>query len=154
MVEFDLSLILQKALPRILKALIWGSLTFLIVYYLPVMVYPQDILPIDYITPLIQFAAIAVFFAITGQLFSGTIIGCGFGVARAIVFIAYFCMVSDGGVFSITFPVDENIINLVLDLRLFLLMIIAVNLLGIAKNILEAISILSEDATKINPTLN
>ena len=154
MPELNLSLILQKAVPRILKAVIWGSLTFLIVYYLPMMFYPQDILPIDYITPLIQFAAIAVFFAVAGQLFSGTIIGCGFGVARAIVVIAYFFMVSEGGVFSLTLPFGENIVNLAFDLSLFLLMIIAVNLLGIAKNILEAISILSEDANEIKPTLN
>jgi hypothetical protein len=154
MAELNLSLIFQKAVPRILKAVIWGSLTFLIVYYLPMMFYPQDILPIDYITPLIQFAAIAVFFAVAGQLFSGTIIGCGFGVARAIVMIAYFFMVSEGGVFSITLPFGENIVNLAFDLSLFLLMIIAVNLLGIAKNILEAISILSEDTNEINPTLN
>jgi hypothetical protein len=154
MAESGFSLILQKAVPRILKAVIWGSLTFLIVYYLPMMFYPQDILPIDYITPLIQFATIAVFFAVGGQLFSGTIIGCGFGVARAIVVIAYFFMVSDSGVFSITLPVGKNTVNLAFDLSLFLLMIIAVNLLGIAKNILEAISILSEDTNEINPTLN
>jgi hypothetical protein len=74
MAELNMSLILKKAVPRILKAVIWGSLTFLIVYYLPMMFYPQELLPIDYITPLIQFATIAVFFAVTGQLFSGTII--------------------------------------------------------------------------------
>jgi hypothetical protein len=154
MAESDLSSILQKAAPRILKAVIWGSLTFLIVYYLPMMFYPQDLLPIDYITPLIEFAAIAVFFAVAGQLFSGTIIGCGFGVARAIVVIAYFFTISDGGVFSLTLPIDEVTVNFALDLTLFLLMIIAVNLLGIAKNILEAISILGENSTQINPDLN
>jgi hypothetical protein len=152
MAELNMSLILKKAVPRILKAVIWGSLTFLIVYYLPMMFYPQELLPIDYITPLIQFATIAVFFAVTGQLFSGTIIGCGFGVARAIVVIAYFFMLSDGGVFSMTLPIGEVTINLAFDLSLFLLMIIAVNLLGIAKNLLEAISLLAENSTEINLT--
>jgi hypothetical protein len=152
MAELNMSLILKKAVPRILKAVIWGSLTFLIVYYLPMMFYPQELLPIDYITPLIQFATIAVFFAVTGQLFSGTIIGCGFGVARAIVVIAYFFMLSDGGVFSMTLPIGEVTINLAFDLSLFLLMIIAVNLLGMAKNILEAISLLAENSAEINLT--
>jgi hypothetical protein len=150
MAELSLSLILKEAVPRILKAIIWGSLTFLIVYYLPMMFYPQEILPIDYLTPLIQFATISVFFAVAGQLFSGTIIGCGFGVARAIVVIAYFFMVSDGGVFSVILPIGEVTVNLAVDLSLFLLMIIAVNLLGIAKNILEAINLLAENATEIN----
>jgi hypothetical protein len=152
MAELNMSLILKKAVPRILKAVIWGSLTFLIVYYLPMMFYPQELLPIDYVTPLIQFATIAVLFAVAGQLFSGTIIGCGFGVARAIVVIAYFFMLSDGGVFSMTLPISEVTINLAFDLSLFLLMIIAVNLLGIAKNLLEAISLLAENSTEINLT--
>jgi hypothetical protein len=152
MAELNMSLILKKAVPRILKAVIWGSLTFLIVYYLPMMFYPQELLPIDYVTPLIQFATIAVFFAVAGQLFSGTIIGCGFGVARAIVVIAYFFMLSDGGVFSMTLPIGEVTINLAFDLSLFLLMIIAVNLLGMAKNILEAISLLAENSAEINLT--
>jgi len=150
MADLNLSLILKKAVPRILKAIIWGSLTFLIVYYLPMMFYPQEILPIDYLTPLLQFAAISVFFAVAGQLFSGTIIGCGFGVARAIVVIAYFFMVSDGGVFSVTLPIGEVKVNLAVDLSLFLLMIIAVNLLSISKNVLEAISLLAENKTEIN----
>ena len=152
MAKLDLSLILKEAVPRILKAVIWGSLTFLIVYYLPMMFYPQELLPIDYVTPLIQFATISVFFAVAGQLFSGTIIGCSFGVARAIVVIAYFFMLSDGGIFSITLPFGEVTVNFALDLTLFLLMIIAVNLLSIAKNILEAISILAENSTEINLT--
>ena len=149
MAELDLSLILKKAVPRILKAVVWGSLTFLIVYYLPMMFYPQDLLPIDYVAPLLQLATISVFFAVAGQLFSGTIIGCGFGVARALVVIAYFFMISDGGIFSVTLPFGEVTVNLVLDLSLFLLMVIAVNLLGIAKNILEAISLLAEKATRL-----
>jgi hypothetical protein len=150
MADLNLSLILKKAVPRILKAIIWGSLTFLIVYYLPMMFYPQEILPIDYLTPLLQFAAISVFFAVVGQLFSGTIIGCGFGVARAIVVIAYFFMVSDGGVFSVTLPIGEVTVNLAVDLSLFLLMIIAVNLLSISKNVLEAISLLAENKAEIS----
>lgn len=150
MAELNLKSILDEAFPRILKAVVWGSLTFLIVYYLPKLFYPQDLLPVDYLAPLTHFATISVFFAVAGQLFSGTIIGCGFGVAKALVIIAYFFTVSDGGVFSITLPIGEVTVNLALDLSLFLLMLIAVNLLSIAKNILEAISLLTEDAPEIN----
>ena len=152
MAELNVSLILKKAVPRILKATVWGSLTFLVVYYLPMMFYPQELLPIDYITPLIHFATISVFFAVAGQLFSGTIIGCGFGVAKAIVIIAYFFAVSDGGIFSVTLPISEVTVNLAVDISIFLLMVVAVNLLGISKNILEAITILTEKATAINFT--
>jgi hypothetical protein len=150
MAKLDVSSILDDIVPRILKATVWGSITFLVVYYLPTLLYPQDLLPLDYLTPLLTFAAISVFFAVAGQLFSGTLIGCGFGVARAIVVIAYFFSISDGGIFSLTLPVSEVTVNVAVDLSLFLLMVIAVNLLGISKNILEAISILTDDASEID----
>jgi hypothetical protein len=150
MADLNVSSILDDVVPRILKAIVLGSITFLVVYYLPTLLYPQDILPLDYLTPLLTFATISVFFAVAGQLFSGTLIGCGFGVARAIVVIAYFFSISDGGIFSLTLPVSEVTVNVAVDLSLFLLMVIAVNLLGISKNILEAISILTDDASEID----
>ena len=150
MADLNVSSILQNAAPRILKAILWGSLTFLVVYYLPTLLYPQDLLPIDYLTPLLTFAIISVFFAVAGQLFSGTLIGCGFGVARAIVIIAYFFSISDGGIFNLTLSISEVTVNFAVDISLFLLMVIAVNLLSISKNILEAINILSDDAPDLN----
>lgn len=143
---------LKEAFPRILKATVWGALTFLVVYWLPMMLYPTDMLPLDYATPLFQFATIAVFFAVVGQLFSGTIIGCGFGVAKAIVIIAYFFTVSDGGVFSVTLPISELTVNLAVDISIILLMIVSVNLLNIAKNLLAAIDLLTEKSTNIDLT--
>ena len=152
MAELNAKLILKTVVPRVLKAAVWGSLTFLIVYYLPMMLYPQDLLPIDYTTTLFDFAMISIFFVVTGQLFSGTIIGCSFGIARALVVIAYFFMISEGGVFSVTLPISEVTVNLTVDISIFLLMVVSVNLLAIAKNLLEAITILTEKSTKINFT--
>jgi len=152
MAELNAKLILKTVVPRVLKAAVWGSLTFLIVYYLPMMLYPQDLLPIDYTTTLFDFAMISIFFVVAGQLFSGTIIGCGFGIARALVIIAYFFMISDGGIFSVTLPISEVTVNLAVDISIFLLMVVSVNLLAIAKNLLEAITILTEKSTEINFT--
>ena len=152
MAELNAKLILKTVVPRVLKAAVWGSLTFLIVYQLPMMLYPTDFLPVDYAVALFDFAIISVFFAVVGQLFSGTIIGCGFGIAKAIVIIAYFFWVSEGGVFSITLPISEVTVNLAVDISIFLLMVVSVNLLAIAKNLLEAITILTEKSTKINFT--
>jgi hypothetical protein len=150
MAELNAKLILKKAFPRILKAALWGMLTFIIVYYLPIILYPTDILPLEYTTSLFHFALILVFFAVTGQLFSGTVIGCGFGVAKAIVLIAYFFAISDGGVFNITVPISEFTVNLAIDISILLLMIVSVNLFNIAKNLLSAIAISSEKSTNIN----
>ncbi|MCK4885066.1 hypothetical protein KAS24_03245, partial [Candidatus Bathyarchaeota archaeon] len=73
MAEMNVKLIMKKAFPRVLKAAVWGTLTFFVVYYLPMKLYPVDILPFDYATQLAPFAIIVVFFAVVGQLFSGTL---------------------------------------------------------------------------------
>jgi len=140
----------NQIVPRVLKAIVWGSLTFLIVYYLPMLIFPQDLLPIEYTVPLADFAMISVFFAIVGQLFSGTIIGCGFGVAKALVLITYFFIISEGGIFSLTLDEPEIMINVSVDISIILLMIVSVNLFGIAKNLLEAITILNKKTTGID----
>ena len=152
MAEAISKLFMKEAFPRVLKAMVWGSVTFIVVYWLPMMLYPTDMLPLDYATPLAQFATIAVFFAVAGQLFSGTIIGCGFGVAKAIVVIAYFFSVSDGGVFSVTLPISELTVNLAVDISVLLLMIVSVNLLNIVKNLLAAIALLTEKSDNIDIT--
>ena len=140
----------NQIVPKVLKAIVWGSLTFLIVYYLPMLIFPQDLLPIEYTVPLADFAMILVFFAIVGQLFSGTIIGCGFGVAKALVLITYFFIISEGGIFSLTLDEPEIMINVSVDISIILLMIVSVNLFDIAKNLLEAITILNKKTTGID----
>ena len=152
MAEAISKLFMKEAFPRVLKATVWGTVTFLVVYWLPMMLYPRNILPLDYATPLMQFATIAVFFAVAGQLFSGTVIGCGFGVAKAIVVIAYFFSVSDGGVFSVTLPISELTVTLAVDISVLLLMIVSVNLINIAKNLLAAIVLLTEKSNNIDTT--
>jgi hypothetical protein len=154
MVELDSNFIMNTVFPRVMKAAIMGAVTFMVVYYLPLSLIPrnipQNILPFDYRAQLLEFAAISVFFAVAGQLFSKTVIGCGFGIARAIVIVAYFLVVSEGGILTLTVPVSEYTLNLTIDISIILLIVIAVNLLSIAKNLLGAIAILSEKSTDID----
>jgi hypothetical protein len=154
MVELNTKFVTKTVLPRVLKAAVWGTFTFVIVYYLPLMLLPQDlpqsILPFDYTAQLLDFTVIAVFFAVVGQLFSGTVIGCGFGIARALVIIAYFFVVSEGGIFNVTLPISEVTVNVIFDISILLLMIISVNLLSIAKNLFEAINLLTEKSSRID----
>ena len=156
MAELNAKFVTKTVLPRVLKATVWGTFTFVLVYYLPLMLIPKDIpqniIPFDYTAQLLDFAMISIFFAVVGQLFSRTIIGCGFGIARALVIIAYFFVVSDGGVFSVTLPISEVTVNLTLDITIILLMIVSVNLLSIAKNLFEAITLLTEKSTRIDLT--
>jgi hypothetical protein len=152
MAKLNARLILKKAVPRVLKAAVWGSITYLLVYYLPLALLASGFLPFSYTTGLFQFAAIAVFFAVVGVLFSGTIIGCGLGVARAIVLIAFFFAVSDNGILSIALPFMEVPVNLTVDISVILVMIISVNLLDIARNLLQAITFFTERLSIIDAT--
>lgn len=151
MVEINSKFFIKTVVPRVLKATVWGILTFIVVYYLPQLILSNAMLPMEYGTAILDFALISVFFVVVGQLFKGTILGCGFGIARALVIITYFFTVADGGIFSLALPISEVRINLTVDISIILLMIVSVNLFDIAKNLLEAISLLTEKTTHINP---
>lgn len=154
MVKLDSNFIMKTVLPRVMKAALMGILTILVVYYLPLLLLPnnlpQNMIPFDYRAQLFQFALISVFFAVAGQLFAKTVIGHGFGIVKAIVIIAYFLVVSNGGILSLALPVEGFTLNLTVDITIILLMVIAVNLLGIAKNLLGAINLLTEKSVDID----
>jgi len=90
------------------------------------------------------FVGIAVFFAVITNLFSGTILGYAFSIARALVIIIYFIVVFDGGIISLTIPMSEVAVRLVVDIKTFLLILVLVNLLGIGKNLLQVTNFLAE----------
>ena len=156
MVELDSNFVMNTLFPRVMKAALWGALTFMVVYYLPLALLPSElpksVIPFNYRVQLLDFALISVSFAVAGQLFSKTVIGCGFGIAKAIVIVAYFLAISNGGVLSLTVPVSQFTLNLTLDISIILLMIVAVNLLSIAKNLLEAVNILTAQSTNVDIT--
>lgn len=152
MVELSVRLTLKKVLPRVLKAAVWGSLTYILVYYLPLILFPSETLPFDYSTALLNFAIIAVFFTVGTVLFSDTFIGYGLGIARALIIIAYFFAVSDSGVLSVTMPIMEVPVKLTVDVSIILLMVISVNLLDIVRNLLKAIVLLNEKSTSADFT--
>jgi hypothetical protein len=153
MVKITSEFTLSEILYRVVKATIWGLVTFFIVYYLPTILYPSYILPSEYLKSITDFAAISVAFIVVEQLFSGTIIGCGFGIARALVIIFFFFTIADGGMFNFTVPVMEMNVNFSVDITTILLMIISVNLIDIARNLLQAITLLTNKAAKIDFTV-
>jgi hypothetical protein len=152
MVELNSRFILKKVVPRVLKAVVWGSLTYVIVYYLPLILFPSMIIPVDFSSEVVSFVIIAVFFAVAGALLSGTIFGYGLGVARAIIIIAYFLSISDIGIISVTLPVAEVPLKFIVDISIILLMIISVNLLDLVSNILQALTFLTEKSAPVDLT--
>jgi hypothetical protein len=152
MVELNSRFILKKVVPRVLKAVVWGSLTYVIVYWLPLKLFPSMIIPVDFASEVVSFAIITVFFAVAGALLSGTIFGYGLGVARAIIIIAYFLSISDIGIISVTLPVAEVPLKFIVDISIILLMIISVNLLDLVSNILQALTFLTEKSAAVDLT--
>lgn len=136
--------LMEKLFPRVAKAALWGALTWAFAYYLPMLIFPIDLLPLGYSQFFHLFVGIVVFFAVVVKLFSGTIFEYAFSIARGLIMIIYFVVVLNGGILSLSISIEETAVNLVVDLKAFLVILILVNLLGIAKSMLQATRFLAK----------
>jgi len=136
--------LMRGLIPNVFKAALWGTITFLFVYYLPMLLYPMELLPLDYSQFFYLFVGITVFFTVITKLFSGTILEHAFNIARALVVIIYFIAVFHGGIIRFTMPMEEAPVNLVADLTAILAILILVNLLGIAKSMFQITEFLAK----------
>jgi len=134
---------IKKIILRVFKAASWGFITYLLVCYPLTLIYPFGLLPSGYNQLFNVFVTMVVFFAVVTKFFSETILEYALSIAKALFIIIYFFYVFNGGVVSLTVPVSETTVNLVLDLRAFLAMLIFVNLLALAKSVLQAMSFLA-----------
>ncbi len=143
-------LLLKRMAPRVLKASIWGFATFLMYYIayqllvLPLLMFPElisfGVQPIFF-----TFVALAVFFAVAIQLFSGTIFQHVLGVARSLILMTYLIYALRGGILTLTPNVGAETLDIVIDFRVFLMMIILVSLMGLGKSILQTINFLANE---------
>jgi hypothetical protein len=145
--EFHMQSPVKKWIPRVLKAVIWGALNFLVVYYLPTYFFPLQNLPFEHLVSSYHlFVGIVVFFAFISKLCSGTVLEYGFGTAKAVIMIGYLLVVFEGGVINLTLPFSETTVNLSVNLQAFLMMLITINFLSIAKNMLQITNLLTKKA--------
>ena len=141
--------LIRKMIPNVLKAAVWGIITYVFVGYLPTLIFPMDFLPFGYNQLFDLFVGIAVFFAVITNLFSGTIFGYAFNIAKGLVMIIYFIIAFNGGIISLTMAMSEVVVSLVVDVKAFLVILVLVNLLGIGKTLLQVTSFL---AKKVEPS--
>lgn len=137
----------RKIALKILKATIKAAIVYVVYVFLS-----QFLVPISTFMPGIQqlaetFVMIYIALMIIGELTSGTIFQHFFGAAKALFVIGYLLLSLNGGIFG--FSLEG--INLIVDLRLFLMIATLLGLLGLAKSVLQAINYLSERA---EPTLS
>lgn len=89
------------------------------------------------------FAAITVFFVVASELAAGMIYQHAFNIGKAIILLMFFFLSLDGGIMTF----DFQTIHIYVDLRIYLIMVLSINLLGLAKSVLAAINFLSEKTT-------
>jgi hypothetical protein len=137
---------LQEFTSKALKATIKGVLFYGIYFVLSMF-----LAPISEIVPSFQqiieiFVMVYIFLMIIGELTAGTIFHHFFNAAKALFVIFYLVFVLNGGIVGV---IVQNV-NLVVDLRLFLVVAMLLGLLGFAKSVLQAINFLNEEAEHVN----
>ena len=142
----------ERIKPRVFKAVIVGTVTFLLYYVLPTLLFsafPTENLPSEfdpyfsrYENLFYIFATIIICFAVVNQLSSGTILQHAFSIAKAIILIIYFIYALEGGILTLSMSLEGMAVNIVANLTAFLAILISVNLLTVAKSMFEAINFL------------
>jgi len=137
----------RKMLPRIVKAVVKGLLWFVFLYVVPMFIISSlyEMAPeifSSYGQLLQVFVAIILFFVVASELTSGTIFQHAFNIGKALVLMIFIVYALQGGIISL----DIQSIRVLADLRIYLVMLLSIDFLGLAKSILQAINFLSEKA--------
>jgi hypothetical protein len=145
-------------LPRIVKATVKGVVYFILLYAVPRFFVSQlsEVAPelvAGYAQLLGLFAAVVIFFVVASELTSGTIFQHAFNVGKAIILLIFFVLALNGGIVSLSLNLESIPIKILVDLRTYLIMLITIDLIGLARSILQAVSFLSEKAEQQLPAL-
>jgi len=140
-------------LPRIVKAVIKGLLWFVFLYVVPtILISSLSELAPEIFSSFEQllhvFLAITLFFVVASELTSGTIFQHAFNIGKALILLIFIVIALEGGIVAL----DFQGFHVLADLRIYLAMLLAIDLLGLAKSVLQAVNFLSEKAEKQLPT--
>ena len=133
---------IRKNVPKIVKAAVKATVVC-VVYFILVQFLEPILTIIPGLQQMIQtFVMVYVVLMIIGDLASGTFFQHVFNAAKSLFVMVYLVFFLNEGIFEYTF---ENV-NLIVDLRLFLVVAMLLGLLGLAKSVLQAINYVSERA--------
>ncbi len=148
---------IRKMMPRVAKATIKGLLFLLFFYVIPMFFLSQVAgfapqLSEDFQQRVAVFAAIAIFFAVATELTSGTIYQHALNIGRALILVVYFVIALEGGIVKMDLDIIEGQqVSIMADLRTYLMILISIDLLGLAKGVLQMVNFLSERTEKQLP---
>lgn len=133
---------LQEFTVKALKATIKGILLYGIYLVLTIFMTPVSEIVPSFQQKIETFIMIYICLMVVGELSAGTIFQHFLSAAKALFVIFYLIFALRSGVIGVTF---QNV-NLVVDLRLFLVTAMLLSLVGFAKSMLQTINFLNEKA--------
>jgi len=140
-------------LPKIVKAVVKGLLWFIFLYVVPMFIIsslstlaPELFSRYEQLLPI--FVTFTLFFVVASELTSGTIFQHAFNIGKALILMIFIVVALEGGIVAL----DFQVLHLVADLRVYLAMLLTIDLLGLAKSVLQAINFLSEKTESQLPT--
>ena len=125
---------------KALKAAVKGVLFYGIYFFLWILLAPLSEIVPGFQQMVETFVIVYIILIIIGELTSGTVFQHFFNAAKALFVIGYLVLSLKGGIFGLTF---KNV-SLMVDLRLFLIIVTLLSLLGLTKSVLQAINYMNE----------
>jgi len=141
--ERDTKTLVRKFVPRVFKAIFLVFLTSLPLHFLSAFMEPLQSFSFGYVPLTNIFTLVFIILLVLDVFTSGTIYQYVFGVARALVVMLFFIYVLNGGVVALAIPLGGATVNVMVDLRVILAMIVLICLLGMSKNVVQAIDFVS-----------
>ena len=129
---------------RILKAGIKAALIYIVYFIFMLLIQPFFELIRQYSLLIDMFFMVIIAFTFLIELFSGTIIKYMIEFSRSMFIIFYFVASLNSGIIDVSM---ENV-SIIVNLRFFLLMLVLINVIGMAKTVLSAVNFLHEKSEK------
>jgi len=127
-----------------LKAGIKAVLIYIVYFIFMLLVQPFFELIGQYSLLIDIFFMVIIAFTFLTEFFSGTIVKYMIEFSKSLFIIFYFVASLNSGIIDISM---ENV-SIIVNLRFFLLMLVLINLIGMAKTVLSAINFLHEKSEK------
>ena len=127
-----------------MKAGIKAVLTYIVYFIFMLLVQPFSEFIGQYSLLIDMFFMVIIAFTFLIELFSGTIIKYMIEFSRSLFVIFYFVASLNSGIIDVSM---ENV-SIIVNLRFFLLMLVLINVIGMAKTVLSAVNFLHEKSEK------
>ena len=137
---FDVKKRIRKNIFRLLKTTVKVILAIIVYVLLSQVLAPASVFIPGLQDMIATFLLVYVALMVVSDLFSGTIFQHFFSGAKSLFVIAYLIFSLNSGLLDYTF----GNVNLILDVRLFLIVAMLLELVGFAKSMMQAVNFVSE----------